>query len=155
MRLPQDGGTSCNATSRNSKVTNMDKNQIFSDFRGNAPANASDFEQFETDVGFGLPADYESFLRRSNGGEGFIGPNGYVIFWKLGDLMEMNKAYQVPEFAPGLFIFGSDGGGEAYAFDVRTTAMPIVSVPFVGMDLNLARVIAPTFNEFLEVLSKV
>jgi len=30
-----------------------------------------------------------------NGGEGFIGPNAYVIFWRLGELAEMNKAYQV------------------------------------------------------------
>lgn len=89
-----------------------------------------------------------------NGGEGFIGPNAYVIFWKLEELMELNKAYQVAEYAPGLFIFGSDGGGEAYAFDVRTPAMPIVSVPFVGLDLSLARAIAPTFSGFLDILSK-
>jgi hypothetical protein len=132
----------------------VDKDQILSKFRGNAPASAAEIEQVEADVGFRLPADYGSFLRHVNGGEGFIGPNAYIIFWKLGELAEMNRAYQVPEFAPGLFIFGSDGGGEAYAFDVRTSAMPIVSVPFVGMDLSLVRVIAATFNDFLEVLSK-
>ena len=49
---------------------------------------------------------------------GFIGANAYVIFWKIGELTEVNKAYRVSEYAPGLFVFGSDDGGEAYAFDV-------------------------------------
>ena len=132
----------------------MERDDLFSKFRGNPPAIAVEIERFEDEVGLKLPKDYAAFLRRSNGGDGFIGPNAYVIFWRLGELVEMNKAYQVEEYAPGLFIFGSDGGGEAYAFDARTLAMPIVSVPFVGMELNLARVIAPSFEGFLEVLSK-
>ena len=39
----------------------------------------------------------------------------------------------VSEFAPGLILFGSDGGGEAYAFDVREAVPIIVEVPFIGM----------------------
>lgn len=155
MRSPRHGGTSSSVISPNIRVIDVDKDKIFSKFRGNVPANTAEIEQFEAGIGFSLPVDYGRFLQQSNGGEGFVGPNAYVIFWKLGELAEMNKAYQVSEFAPGLFIFGSDGGGEAYAFDVRTPVMPIVSVPFVGMDLSLARVIAPTFNEFIEALSKV
>jgi hypothetical protein len=66
----------------------------------------------------------------------------------------MNKAYQVAEYAPGLFLFGSDGGGEAFAFDTRTEAKPIVSVPFVGMELKLARPLGSNFKAFLEELFK-
>lgn len=122
-------------------------------FRGNEPASAAEIEQLEVNCGFVLPKDYREFLRLTNGGEGFIGPNAYVILWKIGELAEMNEAYQVAEYAPGLFIFGSDGGGEAYAFDVRTSEMPIVSVPFVGMELSLTHGIAPSFSAFLDVLS--
>jgi SMI1 / KNR4 family (SUKH-1) len=92
-------------------------------------------------------------LQQADGGEGFVG-NAYVILWRVGELVEMNKAYQVAEYAPGLFLFGSDGGGEAFAFDTRTDAKPIVSVPFVGMELKLARPVAPNFTAFLYELFK-
>jgi hypothetical protein len=47
-----------------------------------------------------------------NGGEGSVGDT-YVILWRIEELIEMSKAYDVAEYAPGLFLFGSDGGGEA------------------------------------------
>src|SRR5579871_2211090 len=81
-----------------------------------------------------------------------IGPNAYVIFWSLGDLIEMNKSYQVEEYAPGFLIFGSDGGGEAFAFNTTISEMQIVSVPFVGMEPSLARVMASCFDGFIETM---
>lgn len=127
---------------------------LFLNFRGNPPADPTAIERFEADSGFRLPRDYVDFLRRSDGGEGFIGPNAYVIFWRLGELEEMNKAYQVSEYAPGLFVFGSDGGGEAFAFDNRTAEKQVVSVPFVGMELELAQKMGSTFSEFLRELAE-
>ncbi|MGP8199719.1 MAG: SMI1/KNR4 family protein [Limisphaerales bacterium] len=100
-----------------------------------------------------LPDDYAEFLQQANGGEGFVG-NAYVILWRVEELLEMNKAYQVAEYAPGLFLFGSDGGGEAFAFDTRSDAKPIISVPFVGMELKLVRSVALNFKAFLEELFK-
>jgi hypothetical protein len=135
-------------------MTPMERDDLFSKFRGNTPASAAEIQRLEEEGDFELPRDYAAFMQRSNGGEGFIGPNAYVIFWRLRDLVEMNRAYRVEEFAPGLLIFGSDGGGEAYAFDTRTSGMPIVSIPFVDMEPSLARMIAPTFDGFLEALSK-
>jgi hypothetical protein len=131
-------------------MTVLERDDLFSKFCGNPPASTADIERFEEESRFKLPRDYAEFMQLSNGGGGFIGPNAYIILWQLGDLAEMNKAYHVEEYAPGLFIFGSDGGGEAFAFDARTSALPIVSVPFVGMELSRARVIAPTFGGFLE-----
>jgi len=32
----------------------------------------------------------------------------------------MNEVYEVAKYAPGLILFGSDGGDEAFAFDFRT-----------------------------------
>lgn len=130
------------------------RDDLFSKFRGNAPASVIEIARFEEESGLRLPKDYAAFLQRSNGGEGFIGPNAYIILWRLDDLTEMNKAYQVAEYVLGFFIFGSDGGSEAYAFDMRTSTMPIVSMPFVGIESRLARVMASTFDGFLECLSK-
>jgi hypothetical protein len=63
-----------------------------------------------------LPEDYVAFLQRANGGEGFVGER-YVRLWKAEELIEVNRGYNVAEFFPNLFLIGTDGGGEAYAFD--------------------------------------
>ncbi len=128
-----------------------DKERLLAKFNGNPPADASSIRKVETDAGLRLPEDYAKFLQGMDGGEGFVG-SAYVILWRVGELLEMNRAYQVAEYAPGLFLFGSDGGGEALAFDMRTEAKPIVSVPFVGMELNLARPLGSNFSVFLEEL---
>ena len=98
-----------------------------------------------------LPAEYIEFLKLGNGGEGFIG-NGYVILWGVEELASMNRSYEVQKYAPGLLIFGSDGGGEAYGFDTRCPQWPIVQVPFVGMDWRYARSMGDLFSDFLRSL---
>ena len=130
-----------------------DGDQLLAKFSGNPPSDAAAIRRFETESRFRLPDGYARFLQQTNGGEGFVG-NAYVILWRVEELLEMNKAYQVAEYAPGLFLFGSDGGGEAFAFDTRSDAKPIVTVPFVGMELKLARPVAPNFKAFLEELFK-
>jgi|ERR1044071_1191580 hypothetical protein len=109
-------------------------------------------EAYNLSSGPRLPDEYLEFLRISNGAEGFIGKK-YVMFWPLEELLELNKSYEVDKHAPGLFLFGSSGGGEAYAFDTRFS-MSIVQVPFVGMDLREAWHVAQTFHEFLHTLEK-
>lgn len=123
-------------------------------FNITAPASEGAIQKFEQLSGFVLPEDYVTFLKKSNGGEGFVGDNAYLILWPVEQLLELNDAYQVPKYAPGLLLFGSDGGGEGFAFDTRLPELPIVSVPFVGMDCSLARPIATSFNGFLEALMK-
>jgi hypothetical protein len=132
-------------------MTPTDK-ELLSGFNGNPPADAESIRRIRAESGVQLPGEYVEFLRQVNGGEGFIGPNAYVILWRLEELRKYNDDYQVGEYAPGLFLFGSDGGGEAFALDTRSEAMPIVSVPFVGMDLDSARVLAAGFREFLRTL---
>jgi hypothetical protein len=134
-------------------MTSSRREQLLAKFNGNPPAEAEAILRLEVESGLNLPIEYKEFLRQQNGGEGFIG-SAYAMLWRAEELPEMNKSYQVHEYAPGLFLFGSDGGGEAFAFDTRTDAEPIVSVPFVGMELNEARPVASNFNEFLEALFK-
>jgi hypothetical protein len=134
-------------------MTAVDKDRLLGKFNSNPPADVASIRQLETETGLRLPEDYALFLQQADGGEGFIG-NAYAILWRIGELREMNTAYQVAEYAPGLFLFGTDGGGEAFAFDMRTAAEPIVSVPFVGMELEVARPMASNFTAFLEALFK-
>ncbi len=134
-------------------MTPSDKERLLAKFNCNPSAGVAVIRQFEAESRVRLPDDYAEFLRQANGGEGFVG-DAYIILWRVGELLEMNKAYQVAEYAPSLFLFGSDGGGEAFAFDTRSDAKPIVSVPFVGMELKLARPVASNFKAFLEELFK-
>lgn len=62
-----------------------------------------------------LPDEYVEFLKLSNGGEGFIGKNSYVILWGVDELASLNQSYEVQQYAPGFLIFGSNGGAKPMA----------------------------------------
>ncbi len=64
-----------------------------------------------------------------------------------------NEVYCVREFAPGLVLFGSNGGDTAYGFDTRREGLPIVDVPFIGMGFEEATLIGRSFVEFLAGLT--
>ncbi len=125
--------------------------QILGAFNRNPPATDAAITSFEKTTGKRLPRDYVEFLRISNGGEGFIG-NAYIILWGVGELVSMNSGYEVEDYAAGLLIFGSDGGGEAFGFDTRDPGWPTVQIPFVGMEWELAEPIATSFTGLLENL---
>ena len=125
--------------------------KLTSEFNVNPPVSIEAIRQFEGESGMSLREDYAAFLMHSNGGEGFIG-KGYASLWRLEDLAGKNRSYRVADYAPGLYLFGSDGGGEAFAFDMRSKERPIVRVPFVPLDLKEVQVLAPTFEGFLEAL---
>lgn len=131
----------------------MTNEDLLGSFNRNGSVPRQSVEQVEAEAGFGFDPDYVSFLTETDGGEGHIGANSYVILWRVAELLEMNEAYEVAEYAPGLFLFGSDGGGEAYGFDRKSGR--VVSVPFVGMDPSLATEIASGFRGFLEALAAV
>ena len=122
---------------------------LFPAFTVNPPVNADAIQQFESESGMRLRDDYAAFLMQSNGGQGFIG-KGYTNLWRLEEIFEKNKSYKVTDFASGLLLFGSDGGGEAFAFDYTSEQRRIVSVPFVPLDMKEARTLALTFGSFIE-----
>jgi hypothetical protein len=84
---------------------------LFARFKVNPPGSSSLIAQSQARLSFTLPLDYVQFLHRMNGGEGFLGEHAYVALWRVEELRERNAGYEVAEFAPGLFLFGSNGGG--------------------------------------------
>ena len=123
----------------------------------NLKYGASDaaIRESEKQIGSRLPEEYVHLLKLTNGGEGFIGENSYLVLWGVEELASMNAGYEVQKYVPGLLIFGSDGGGEAYGFDMRTSHWPVVQVPFVGMTWGLAESLGESFNAFLKHLYEV
>lgn len=97
-----------------------------------------------------LPHDYLEFMRCSNGAEGPIGSTGYLVLWSLEEVITLNQSLEVHKYAPGLILFGSDGGGEAYAFTMSASPRRFVRIPFIPLDLEEARECGKTFAEFLE-----
>ena len=131
--------------------------ELFSEFTGNTPAPAESLTSLEQHFGKfvkKLPTDLREVLEASDGAEGFINKH-YVMLWGAAEIIDCNKSYEVGLYAPGLILFGSNGGGEAYGFDTRSAdAMPVVKVPFIGMALKYANVEASSFTEFLEKLTR-
>jgi hypothetical protein len=125
--------------------------KLFARFDAHPPASRDAVARCQSNLWFLLPADYVQFLAQMNGGEGFVGEN-YLMAWSVEDLIQHNKDYHVEQCTPGLFLFGSSGGGEAFAFDVRSTPPVIVAVPFIVLNLEDAIVIAPSFTAFLQHL---
>jgi len=105
------------------------------------PAEPAVVDGLSARLGVDLPEDYIDFLKEHNGGEGFVDEN-YVIFFKAEELADFNREYEVEKYAPGIFLFASNGGGEGYGFDTQDRAMPIVRIPFIGMDRQSAETIA-------------
>lgn len=98
-----------------------------------------------------LPSGYLAFLQQANGGEGFLGST-YANLWRAEDLERFNQDYEVDEYAPGFFLIGSNGGGEAYAFDLSSQDQGLYQLPFIGMERKSAIPIADSWNAFLAPL---
>jgi len=123
---------------------------ILSELSLSAPASSSDLERLSHFFSKKIPEEYMDFLLISNGGEGFLG-NNYLILWKAEEIEKFNEEYESSQYAPGIILFGSNGGGEAFGFDANRENS-IIAIPFVGMDLEFSKIISRKFDEFLFVL---
>jgi hypothetical protein len=130
-----------------------DHEQRFARFDFNPPADPAAIQRFEAGSQVRLPDDYVEFLRTANGGEGMVG-NAYLSLWRIEELIQRNEDCEVAETVPGLFLFGSDGGGEAFAFDMRSGAKPIVMVPFIILCFEDAIPMGGNFEAFLVELNR-
>lgn len=126
--------------------------QRLENFTSNPSATGNHIVEAETHFGCAFPTQYRHFMTHHDGGEGFIGGQ-YLILWRASELVEFNREYEAEKYAPGLLLFGSNGGGEAFAFDTRDNSMRIVMVPFIGMSLKDATPVAESFENFLSYLA--
>jgi SMI1 / KNR4 family (SUKH-1) len=118
----------------------------------NDGASGSEIASLERWATTELPKPYLDLLRRTNGVEGFVTDDAYLIIWAVGQVPELNEAYSVAEFAPGLILIGTNGGDTGYALDLRRSPCSIMEVPLVGMSLDEAREVGTDFEDFLRQL---
>jgi hypothetical protein len=128
---------------------NNDFREILSNrtWQAKAPASEESIEQLLQRSKLLLPADYLDFLRYSNGGDGFLIVQPYYFrLWPAEQTVDNNLDYQIPDYVPGFFGFGDNGGGEFFAFDTRTAApWRIYTIPFVPMEESDALGVAEDF----------
>lgn len=114
----------------------------------NPAPKKQEVDLFLTQIDFNLPDGMLEFLKQSNGAD--IDSNDeYVIIWPLTELVELNESYEIEEFVPNYYIFGSNGGGTAFLFNKGSGN--IYQAPFIGMREEL-EFRAHTFTEFIENL---
>jgi hypothetical protein len=104
------------------------------------PAAAEAIARLERAADVPLPADYLELLRTCDGGEGALGLAPlWLVLWDADRAAEHGRA----EAWPGLFAFGTNGGEETLAFDLRERGRaPVVMFdPDGGVDT--VRTIAP------------
>ncbi|WP_347066694.1 SMI1/KNR4 family protein [Flavobacterium sp. WV_118_3] len=114
--------------------------------RNTAPTK-QEIETFLKEVDFNLPKGFMDFFKETNGADICTGKK-YVLLWALTDMVELNKEYNVEEYAPEFFIFGSDGGDTAFVIEKSTG--DIYEMPFIGMFKEEAVFKNKTFTEFIE-----
>ena len=131
------------------KMTTHDMLSAFTSPILNEGVRQEDLALLNDAAGCSLPQSYIDLMTKSNGIEGFVGEMNYVVLWRFEQLTEANEGYGVKKFAPGFFLFGSNGGDAGYVFDTRRTPMPVLEVPFVGMSHAEAKLKGKSFEEFL------
>jgi hypothetical protein len=113
-----------------------------------APTN-HEIAAFTHEIKFKLSEGFLDFFRQTNGAI-IRSDKGYTDLWPLTEMMALNKSYEVEEFAPEFFIFGSNGGDTAFAIE-RITG-DIYEMPFIGMSKEAAIFKSKTFTEFFSTL---
>ncbi|HEY8737952.1 MAG TPA: SMI1/KNR4 family protein [Candidatus Dormibacteraeota bacterium] len=123
---------------------------------GAATPGASDeaLDAAAAELGIELPSDYRTMMSKSNGGEAEFGES-WIVMWRVEDLVERNAGYKVQEFAPGFTFFGSNGAGEACAWDWRPTRQArYVVIPFITPEPDAAVPCGDSLEEFLATLNR-
>jgi len=99
-----------------------------------------------------LPEEYARYCAGDGPKEGGLSVHPlWFHLWQPDQVEQLNRDYQVAEFAPGFLGFGSNGGGELLAFDA---AGRVFMIPFVGLCAEDARPVAGSWSQFVEKMER-
>ncbi len=113
--------------------------------RNSAP-NKNEIEVFLKQLNFQLPKEFIDFFKEANGAD-INTDEEYILLWAVTDMVNLNKEYNVEEYAPDFFIFGTDGGDTAFALEKSTG--DIYEMPFIGMSKEESVFRSKSFNQFI------
>jgi hypothetical protein len=119
--------------------------------RQEAPATEAQLQELESQIGQRLAEPLRQCLLLSGSPEGFFGES-YIAFFSTREIATCWRQSQ--EAAAGFIPFASNGGGEWYGYDSRSTHRPFVLLPSIGMEWQAAMLLANTWDAFLDALNR-
>ena len=72
------------------RIKNIMKNMEFT-----TPATTEEINAAEKELGLEFPKSYVDFLLITNGAEGSIGEENYLVLWSVNEIVELNNEYAV------------------------------------------------------------
>jgi hypothetical protein len=125
-----------------------------SDFFMEKGNSKKDIHSFTKKLNSIFPKDYLEFMQYSDGGEGGVGANGYLILWGLSELNEINEDYSnpslYPDFFSKFFFFARNVGPTLFCF--RKTDGFIFEVPEICNSIKEIVLVGRNFTEFIKSL---
>lgn len=103
----------------------------------NAPADGKIIDTLNRFFREKLPDSYLDLLRVTNGFEGTVSNDSYIVLWPAELVIARNTRLHAAEYVPGLILIGSDGANEAIGIDVRDgspTSGEYFRVPMICLD---------------------
>ncbi|ADH07764.1 SMI1/KNR4 family protein [Bacillus cereus group sp. BceL101] len=110
-----------------------------------SPVDENEIKKIEEEMGLILPNAYKQLLKHTNG---FVSDNGVVIFG-VDIIDEMNKTYEVHEYAKGYVAVGSNGGGKILLMNANENATELVQVDSGIMDPNYATTVSENLIQWI------
>ncbi len=83
-------------------------------------------------------------------GELSVEPKWYIL-WRPEELEDINRDYELQEYAPEYISFGGNGGGELLVVNVEGE---VFYIPAIGMTPETAIKIAGSLQEFKEYMQQ-
>lgn len=114
----------------------------------NTPPKEEEIHNFLKNINFLLPEGFVEFYSNSNGAEIYRDEN-YCLIWSINELIQLNIDYNVSEYASNFFIFGTNGGADAFCIEKSTGF--IFDMPFIGMSNEDTSFICKDFYSFLKI----
>ena len=96
-----------------------------------------------------VPSDFRDYLQRGNSTAGFLDTKDFERYFDLcpeSELEEWNRDYEVESHAPGFTVFGTNGGGELYAFGIDGA---VYELPEIGLAPDVASRIFDSWAAFV------
>jgi hypothetical protein len=126
--------------------------QLLKEWKPNPGAPREVVEKVQDELGIVFPADYAQLMEWSNGGEDWIGES-YLQLWPMEEIPSRNESIGATKYAPGVILFGGDGGMMKYGFDTHFDPPAIVEVDAVSIGNEEDTIIhRMSFTEFLQLL---
>ena len=101
----------------------------------------------------GLPADLRAFLEQHDGGRGKVGSRP-VILWSAEQIARESQLQEVSLATPGLLLFGTDGGAEAYGHLARLRERRYGRIPLIAAGAHEFESLSDSLEGLLQALGE-